>query len=324
MSIHKDPSKYLVEYKEEEGQANTTSTGPQYAWPVDKLPKAVRGIPDALGEPISKHYYSKLRAISNSSNANPFRRSLHVWMVKSSNQWGWGRRTLSIGDLAVDLQVLQPVLDQVIKPNPSLQLLGGLSKVDTGFGPTWDTNIISLCTRIQVLLGGLGQVLSPLPIRLEVEFLRERAMGPHTASNSSNSITMQQLRQAFMHRVFLSPVQYLGVQDPTLSCCLECDTKLVKKADGISKTTSGYLTVYLGSMYKTQEEGEPGQCQEEAGMKGQKEFAHRLVCWARHGPPPEEGNIDACHKCHNKKCLNPWHLDWKAHPVNVQDSSQKA
>lgn len=36
---------------------------------------------------------------------------------------------------------------------------------------------------------------------------------------------------------------------------------------------------------------------------------HRILCWARQGLPPVDRPY-ATHKCHNKYCLNPLHLEW--------------
>jgi hypothetical protein len=42
------------------------------------------------------------------------------------------------------------------------------------------------------------------------------------------------------------------------------------------------------------------------------EYAHRIVLWAMHGPPPANlmEPIVAMHTCHNPRCINPNHLVW--------------
>ncbi len=56
-----------------------------------------------------------------------------------------------------------------------------------------------------------------------------------------------------------------------------------------------------------------------------EEYAHRLVCWARWGPPPdgtpEKGTVwVAMHTCGNAWCLTPWHIIWHSQSVNVADA----
>lgn len=47
---------------------------------------------------------------------------------------------------------------------------------------------------------------------------------------------------------------------------------------------------------------------------GVHEYAHRLLCWLRLGPPPihtATGQpMEATHLCNNKSCLNPYHITW--------------
>lgn len=52
----------------------------------------------------------------------------------------------------------------------------------------------------------------------------------------------------------------------------------------------------------------------------QREYGHRLMCWAYHGPP--QGNETVVrHTCCNPKgrCLNPAHLEWSTVAVNCGD-----
>mgnify|MGYP002129446951 CR=1 FL=1 len=60
-----------------------------------------------------------------------------------------------------------------------------------------------------------------------------------------------------------------------------------------------------------------GWVREETGVKPIPvcEYAHRLVLWAMHGPPPralteQGGAVVAMHTCHNPMCISPSHLVW--------------
>lgn len=52
-----------------------------------------------------------------------------------------------------------------------------------------------------------------------------------------------------------------------------------------------------------------------------REYGHRLICWAYHGPPPEDKTV-VRHTCgnHKGKCLNPAHLEWSSVAVNSGDA----
>lgn len=52
---------------------------------------------------------------------------------------------------------------------------------------------------------------------------------------------------------------------------------------------------------------------------GKRQYVHRLVCEAEHGPG---GILDAAHSCGNghKGCVNPKHLSWKTRIENMADS----
>lgn len=47
------------------------------------------------------------------------------------------------------------------------------------------------------------------------------------------------------------------------------------------------------------------------------EYAHRLVCVAFNGLPPDAEHKVVSHLCNNKCCLNPRHLKWSSHQENL-------
>jgi hypothetical protein len=48
--------------------------------------------------------------------------------------------------------------------------------------------------------------------------------------------------------------------------------------------------------------------------------AHRYVCFRAHGPEPHP-NMETCHSCANKRCINPQHLRWGTEADNGADRS---
>jgi hypothetical protein len=75
---------------------------------------------------------------------------------------------------------------------------------------------------------------------------------------------------------------------------------------------SSYVTVQLGSHKGT----------------AIKEYAHRIVLWAMHGPPLDllatmggwtSAGPHCLHVCGNKDCLNPSHLVWGSAGDNKAD-----
>lgn len=65
-----------------------------------------------------------------------------------------------------------------------------------------------------------------------------------------------------------------------------------------SPSSSGYMRLTLANK-------RPG-----AKRKKVRVLAHRLVCWAFHGPPPSWDRNVASHMCGNPLCLCPLHLAW--------------
>lgn len=75
-----------------------------------------------------------------------------------------------------------------------------------------------------------------------------------------------------------------------------------------TRNGQGYGQLYLG-----EEEGSS------RGSRGVKEYVHRLVCWAQHGPPAEDRGY-AGHLCGQAACVNPHHLLW----ISPQENSDAA
>ncbi len=48
-------------------------------------------------------------------------------------------------------------------------------------------------------------------------------------------------------------------------------------------------------------------------------YLHKLICYARRGPPPSDSYV-AHHLCHHKLCLNPEHIIWVTKKVDKQVS----
>jgi len=49
------------------------------------------------------------------------------------------------------------------------------------------------------------------------------------------------------------------------------------------------------------------------------EFAHRLVCFAFNGAPPDMQHKVVSHMCHNPCCLNPRHMKWDTIRGNLEE-----
>lgn len=53
-------------------------------------------------------------------------------------------------------------------------------------------------------------------------------------------------------------------------------------------------------------------------FRGRHVNAHRAVCKATHGDPPES-KMQAAHRCGNKSCVNPAHIRWATPVANNKD-----
>jgi hypothetical protein len=68
----------------------------------------------------------------------------------------------------------------------------------------------------------------------------------------------------------------------------------------------------------------PGYCRvnltgRRAGQARSMEWVHRIVCWARNGPPPgnDYTKYISGHLCGNKQCICPMHLQWMTPKSNA-------
>lgn len=102
----------------------------------------------------------------------------------------------------------------------------------------------------------------------------------------------------------------------TSKCCLEYDvSKLARIQEAHLMPHNSSRARVLSEQYLV------------ARLKGLGTFfAHRLVCFVFHGPPPD-GNGAYCeagksvkpqvvHTCGNRRCLNPLHLSWGTAQLN--------
>jgi HNH endonuclease len=57
------------------------------------------------------------------------------------------------------------------------------------------------------------------------------------------------------------------------------------------------------------------------GVRGRTRRAHRLAWSLRHGPIP--ARMDICHRCDERRCINPDHLFLESHAANMADRGRK-
>jgi len=107
-----------------------------------------------------------------------------------------------------------------------------------------------------------------------------------------------------------------GVEEREIPLCMPFVKREIGKGASILK--DGYLYILLdkGVLNK-------------GVRKGVYEYAHRIVCFAYHGPPPP--NKTYClHRCFRKgrqtdsyDCLSPLHLEWGTPKENSKDRDRK-
>ena len=105
-----------------------------------------------------------------------------------------------------------------------------------------------------------------------------------------------------------------GVEEREIPLCMPFVKRKIGKGASILK--DGYLYILL-------DKGDKGV------RRGVYEYAHRIVCFAYHGPPPP--NKTYClHRCYSKgrqtdsyDCLSPLHLEWGTPKENSIDRDRK-
>ena len=95
--------------------------------------------------------------------------------------------------------------------------------------------------------------------------------------------------------------------------CMVASSAAVRMVEGMHKVSGGYVEVQLGSLKRVDASGV-------VTWTPVFELGHRLVYWAMQGPvdqdarwwagqlPCEQAGPVVMHSCHNKSCLQPWHL----------------
>lgn len=89
-------------------------------------------------------------------------------------------------------------------------------------------------------------------------------------------------------------------------------TNLKQRKAGVQKKT----------MLQMQKQQYLQLCPHSRFARGSTVLAHRLVCWAMCGPPPDNDwdKYVVMHLCNNKHCLHPHHLHWGTRLENMQHS----
>ena len=180
----------------------------------------------------------------------------------------------------------------------ALKLLPSMQKVKVG---STIFPIHTPCTPLQaceVLLDGMAKGLGPLAC------MRNDNAQPHLKCVDVHTM------DAFLH-----PSCELPSKVPT---CMKVDLEKFKHVRNGQRPPcmhvdreQGYIKVYLG--------------RDEHNV-GVYEGAHRIVCWAFHGPTPpsssQEG-VCVCHSCHEPTCLSPMHVRWGNAKSNAHDRQKR-
>jgi hypothetical protein len=150
------------------------------------------------------------------------------------------------------------------------------------------------------------------------EWLTPLARVMHVDALTAGYTTEAALRLALsigldlVQSTLLSPFVVVDPDTPLKHACMLADPTRVMQHDNLfidqrmkkkkKDSNSFYLRLHVNS-------------------KKRQEYAHRVLCWAWHGPPPggwDGENYLVSHKCHNKSCLNGLHLSW-ADPITNRD-----
>ncbi len=92
-------------------------------------------------------------------------------------------------------------------------------------------------------------------------------------------------------------------RDSTIPCCVTT-----------RKTDNGYARLHIPAEMRKKYPSMPDYGN--GGKNNMRVFAHRLVLLAT-GRRPERSTCDASHLCGNASCIEPTHLVWERHPVNM-------